>query len=81
MQRIDKQFLKAATLFTIFAFIGYHVLSFIAQRHIASTTTSSTALQKAPLVFIDTIQSYWWFGYLLLLAILVLKWIIKRVMS
>lgn len=71
----------AGVLFTIAASIGYFVLSLIAQRHAASITTSSMGIEQAPLIVIDTIQGYWWYGYLLLLGLLALQWFIKRVMS
>lgn len=80
MQKIDKRFLMAAVLFTIFALIGYFTLSFIARKYIFNMTASGTGFEQAPLIFIETIQGYWWFGYLLLLGMLILQWIIKRVM-
>lgn len=56
MQKIDRNFLTASMLFTIAAFIGYFVLSFIAQWHATSITTSSIGIEQAPLIVIDTIH-------------------------
>lgn len=81
MRKINEKFLIVATIFTIAALVGYFVLDLIARRNISSTSASIGAIEQAPLIVINTIQGYWRFGYLLLLVMLILKWIIKRVMS
>lgn len=68
-------------IFTVAALIGYFVLDLIARKHISTMNSSIGAIEQAPLIVINTIQGYWWFGYLLLLGMLILKWLIKRVMS
>lgn len=68
-------------IFTVAALIGYFVLDLIARKHIYTMNSSIGAIEQAPLIVINTIQGYWWFGYLLLLGMLILKWLIKRVMS
>ena len=81
MRKIDEKFLMAVTIFTVGALVGYFVLDLIARRHISNVNSSIGAIEQAPLIVINTIQGYWWFGYLLLLSVLILKWFIKRVMS
>lgn len=81
IRKIDKKLSVAITLFTIFALIGYFALSFIAQRYIADVTTNNASIQQAPLIFINTVQGYWWFGYFFLLGLLILQWIVKRVIN
>lgn len=81
MRKIDEKFLMAVTTFTVAALVGYYVLGLIARRHISNVNSSIGAIEQAPVIVINTIQGYWWFGYLLLLGMLVLKWFIKRVMS
>ena len=81
MRKIDEKFLMAVMIFTIVALVGYFVLDLIARRHISNVNSSIGAIEQAPLIVINTIQGYWWFGYLLLLGMLILKWLIKRVMS
>lgn len=81
MRKIDEKFLMAVMIFTVAALVGYFVLGLIARRHISNVNSSIGAIEQAPLIVINTIQGYWWFGYLLLLGVLILKWFIKRVMS
>ena len=81
MRKIDEKFLMAVMIFTIVALVGYFVLDLIARRNISSTSASIGAIEQAPLIVINTIQGYWWFGYLILLGMLTLKWFIKRVMN
>lgn len=81
MRKIDEKFLIAVMIFTVAALIGYFVLDLIARKHISTMNSSIGAIEQAPLIVINTIQGYWWFGYLLLLGMLILKWLIKRVMS
>lgn len=81
MRKIDEKFLMAVMVFTVAALVGYYVLGLISRRHISNVNTSIGAIEQAPVIVINTIQGYWWFGYLLLLGMLVLKWFIKRVMS
>lgn len=81
MRKVDEKFLTAVTIFTIAALVGYFVLGFITRRHISSVSASTGVIEQAPVIVINTIQGYWWFGYLLLLGMLILKWFIKRVMS
>lgn len=81
MRKIDEKFLLLITMFTFFALLGYSFLSFIAKRYISNMTGSMVGVNQAPLVVIDTLQGYWWFGYLILLGVLVLQWAIKRVTS
>lgn len=79
MKRIDWQLMKAVMLTTIIALVGYLFLSLIAQRYIAEASSSTLGvIFEAPLLVIATIQSYWWFGYILLVSLLLLKWAIKR---
>ena len=81
MRKIDEKFLMAVMIFTVAALVGYFVLGLIARRYISNVNSSIGAIEQAPLIVINTIQGYWWFGYLLLLGVLILKWFIKRVMS
>lgn len=81
MRKIDEKFLMAVTVFTVAALAGYYVLGFIARRRISNVSSTIGAIEQAPLIVIDTIQGYWWFGYLLLLGMLILRWFIKRVMN
>ncbi|OAP71800.1 hypothetical protein A7325_12265 [Psychrobacter sp. SHUES1] len=81
MRKIDEKFLMAVTTFTVAALVGYFVLGLIARRHISNVNSSIGAIEQAPIIVINTIQSYWWFGYLILLGMLTLKWFIKRVMN
>ena len=81
MRKIDEKFLMAVTTFTVAALVGYFVLGLIARRHISNVNSSIGAIEQAPLIVINTIQGYWWFGYLILLGMLTLKWFIKRVMN
>ncbi len=81
MRRIDERFLMAVMIFTVAALVGYFVLDLIGRKHISTMNSSIVALEQAPLIVINTIQGYWWFGYLMLLGMLILKWLIKRVMS
>lgn len=79
MKRIDWQLITAVILTTIIALVGYLFLSLIAQRYIVEVSSSTLGtIFEAPLLVIDTIQSYWWFGYILLVSLLLLKWTIKR---
>lgn len=79
MKRIDRQLMTAVAGTTILALVGYLFLSLIATRYIAEVSASNIgAIFKAPLMVIGTIQSYWWFGYVLLVGLLVLKWAVKR---
>jgi hypothetical protein len=81
MRKIDEKFLMAVMIFTVAALVGYFVLDLIARKHISTMNSSIGAIEQAPLIVINTIQGYWWFGYLLLLGMLILKWLIKRAMS
>ncbi|WP_201627535.1 hypothetical protein [Psychrobacter immobilis] len=81
MRKIDEKFLMAVMIFTVAALVGYFVLDLIARKHISTVNSSIGAIEQAPLIVINTIQGYWWFGYLLLLGMLILKWLIKRAMS
>ena len=81
MRKIDEKFLMAVMIFTVTALAGYFVLDLIARRHISNVNSSIGAIEQAPLIVINTIQGYWWFGYLILLGMLTLKWLIKRVMN
>lgn len=81
MRKIDEKFLMAVTIFTVAALVGYFVLGLIARRHISNVNSSIGAIEQAPVIVINTIQGYWWFGYLILLGMLTLKWFIKRVMN
>jgi hypothetical protein len=81
MRKIDEKFLMAVMIFTVTALVGYFVLDLIARRHISNVNSSIGAIEQAPLIVINTIQGYWWFGYLILLGMLTLKWLIKRVMN
>ena len=81
MRKIDEKFLIAVMIFTVAALIGYFVLDLIARKHISTMNSSIGAIEQAPLIVINTIQGYWWFGYLLLLGMLILKWLINRAMS
>ena len=81
MRKIDEKFLMAVMIFTIAALVGYFVLDLIARRHISNVNSSIGAIEQAPLIVINTIQGYWCFGYLILLGMLTLKWLIKRVMN
>ena len=81
MRKIDEKFLMAVMIFTIVTLVGYFVLDLIARRHISNVNSSIGAIEQAPLIVINTIQGYWWFGYLILLGMLTLKWFIKRVMN
>ena len=81
MRKIDEKFLMAVMIFTGAALVGYFVLDLIARKHISTMNSSIGAIEQAPLIVINTIQGYWWFGYLLLLGMLILKWLIKRAMS
>lgn len=81
MRKIDEKFLILITMFTFFALLGYFFLSFVAKKYISNLTGSMVGFNQAPLVVIDTLQGYWWFGYLILLGVLVLQWAIKRVTS
>lgn len=81
MRKIDEKFLIAVMIFTVAALVGYFVLDLIARKHISTMNSSIGAIEQAPLIVINTIQGYWWFGYLLLLGMLILKWLIKRAMS
>ena len=81
MRKIDEKFLMAVMIFTVAALVGYFVLDLIARRHISNVNSSIGAIEQAPLIVINTIQGFWWFGYLILLGMLTLKWFIKRVMN
>lgn len=81
MRKIDEKFLMAVMIFTVAALVGYFVLDLIVRRHISNVNSSIGAIEQAPLIVINTIQGYWWFGYLILLGMLTLKWFIKRVMN
>lgn len=81
MRKIDEKFLMAVMIFTVAALVGYFVLDLIARKHISTMNSSIGAIEQAPLIVINTIQGYWWFGYLLLLGMLILKWFIKRVIN
>lgn len=81
MRKIDEKFLMAVMIFTVAALVGYFALDLIARRHISNVNSSIGAIEQAPLIVINTIQGYWWFGYLILLGMLTLKWLIKRVMN
>lgn len=81
MRKIDEKFLMAVMIFTIAALVGYFVLDLIARRHISNVNSNIGAIEQAPLMVINTIQGYWWFGYLILLGMLTLKWFIKRVVN
>lgn len=79
MRRIDRQLTIAVALTTIIALAGYLFLSLIASRYIAEESSSTLgAVSEAPLIVIGTMQSYWWFVYILLVGLLVFKWAIKR---
>lgn len=80
MRKIDEKFLMAVIIFTVAALVGYFVLDLISRRYISTMNSSIGAIEQAPLIVINTIQGYWWFGYLLLIGVLILKWFIKRVM-
>lgn len=81
MRRIDKSFLTAGIIFTIAAWIVYFFLTLTARRHAADIIDKNVSINQAPLIFIDTVQEYWWFGYLLLISMLALQWFVKRTMS
>lgn len=81
MRKIDEKFLIAVMVFTVAALVGYYVLDLTARRYISYVNNSIGAIEQAPVIVINTIQEYWWFGYLLLLGMLILRWFIKRVMN
>lgn len=81
MRKIDEKFSIAVMVFTVAALVGYYVLGLIARRHISNVNSSIGAIEQAPVIVINIIQGYWWFGYLILLGMLTLRWFIKRAMS
>lgn len=65
---------------TVIAIVGYLFLGVILKRYALSLGHTAQGLEQAPFVVIGVFQHYWWYGYAILLFMLVMRWVIKRLM-
>lgn len=81
MQKNDKKFVVAISIFTVAAIAIYAFLIYIKSKQEVVTeapATMATIIDSTPVLVINVLLNYFWTGYAILMLMLFLQWIIKR---
>lgn len=79
MRTLDKKYLLAILLTTLMMVVLYIGLNILGNNYANHMTGLLGGVEKAPLIVIATILSYWWLLYAAMIASLTFHWGIKRI--